>query len=393
MKKILALLLVAVLALTLIACNKDKEDDISEIEAAGASADLVYNDFKYAVNEDGEYEITGYVFGGVELLDLEIPADIEGRAVTGIAADAFKGAKNLKSITLPNGLLYVGDYAFYDCDYITKIDLPSTVTAIGTGAFEGCEALASVTFPKALVTIGNFAFRGCTSLGNFTLSDGLISIGAGAFDGCASLTELTLPKTVIAVGDTAFYGCKKLETVTVNAEVTATDVAILEKMNEILAAYETEEEIKPATAADAFDVLEKAGIVVGGDAENGIKYVWDQKDNKIVGALSATDAELVAKLNNTLSHATEAPEDIYKLKELFTAAGLTLDNLNSVLESSKYHWNAETNRMELTYTVGACVFHATAEDLTVYTVPGCPMETYAEEFHTVKPIPTADEAE
>lgn len=394
MKKILALLLVALLAFTMIACNKEEEEDnAGQIENLGATNELIYNDFKYAVNEDGGYEIVGYVFGGVELLDIEVPAKIDDRAVTGIGADAFKGAKNVKSIKLPDGLLYIDNYAFYDCDYITEIVIPDSVTTIGQGAFQGCDALASVTFSKNLVRIYDFAFQGCPKLANFTLYEGLVSIGTGAFDGCATLTDVVIPSTVINLGDTAFYGCSNLQSVTADIVVSEADQAIVVKMNEILAQYQAEKEQKPATAADAFAVLEEAGLYVGGETANGVKYVWDQKGNQIIGAFCAADADLVSKLNAALKNAKSTPEDIYKLEALFTAAGLSLDNLNTVIDGSKYHWNAQTNRMELTYTVGECVFHGAKDGLTVYTVVGSPMDAYASNYHTVQPMPVSDEAE
>lgn len=388
MKKILALLLVAVLALSMVACKKDEENQGGQSSDLGQSEELVYNNFKYAVNDDGNYEITGYVFGGVELLDVTVPADIEGRTITGIGASAFKGAKNIKSITLPATLQYIGDYAFYDCDYITAVVIPDSVTTVGAGAFQSCDALTAVTFSKGLTRICDFAFKDCAALTNFTLHEGLISIGVGAFDGCKTLTAVTVPTTVVEIGNTAFYGCSNLEAVTANVVVTDADVAILEKMNGVLAAYETTTGVKPATASDAFDVLETAGLFVGGTDANGVKYVWDKTAKQIVGAFGAADTALIAKMNTALAGATEDIADTYKLDNLLTAAGLDLDDLNSVIKASKYHWNAATNRMERTYTMGSTVFHGAKTGFTVYTNAGSPVAIYASEFHTVLPLVT-----
>ena len=49
------------------------------------------------------------------------------------------------------------------------ITVPATlggypVTAIGTYAFEGCTSLTGVTLPSGLVSIGNNAFKNCISL-------------------------------------------------------------------------------------------------------------------------------------------------------------------------------------------------------------------------------------
>ncbi len=387
MKKFLALLLVAVLALTMVACKKDEADEGDRSNDLNQVDELVYNNLKYRVGDDGNYEIVGYVFGGVELLDIAVPADIEGRAITGIGADAFKGAKNIKSISLPASLQYIGDYAFYDCDYITAVVIPDSVVTVGTGVFQGCDALTTVTFSKSLTLVGDFAFKDCAKLQNPVLPEGLVSIGIGAFDGCKALTAVTIPTTVVKIGDTAFYGCSNLEAVTADVVVPDADTAILEKMNGILAAYETANNEQITNASAAFDVLENAGLYVGNADGRGIKYVWDKEAKQIVGAFSASDAALIAKMNATLASAKENPADTYKLRDLFTAAGLDADNLNDLIDEGKYQWNADTRRMERTYSIGENVFHATKAGFTVYANAGTPVAIYAQEYHTVAPIP------
>lgn len=53
--------------------------------------------------------------------------------------------KALKTISLPEGLLAIGDYAFLQSG-ITKITIPSTVKEIGEFAFAGCESLTEIKF-------------------------------------------------------------------------------------------------------------------------------------------------------------------------------------------------------------------------------------------------------
>ncbi|MGN0185078.1 MAG: leucine-rich repeat domain-containing protein, partial [Aristaeellaceae bacterium] len=66
----------------------------------------------------------------------------------------------LTSITLPDGLTSIGDYAFYDCDALTSITLPDGLTSIGDYAFYDCDALTSITLPDGLTSIGKYAFAG-----------------------------------------------------------------------------------------------------------------------------------------------------------------------------------------------------------------------------------------
>ncbi|MBO7218814.1 MAG: leucine-rich repeat domain-containing protein, partial [Clostridia bacterium] len=68
-----------------------------------------------------------------------------GSLCTTIESEAF-AFSNVETISLPNSLVSIGDYAFYNCDF-TSIIVPNSVTSIGLGAFEGCESLISITLP------------------------------------------------------------------------------------------------------------------------------------------------------------------------------------------------------------------------------------------------------
>lgn len=71
-----------------------------------------------------------------------------------IHPDAFNGCYNLTAVSLPEGLLSIGERAFYKCSKLTALEIPETVTRIGDGAFAGCEFLRRLTFqgppPKAV---------------------------------------------------------------------------------------------------------------------------------------------------------------------------------------------------------------------------------------------------
>ena len=57
-------------------------------------------------------------------------------------------------VVIPNGVVCIGEKAFYDCIQITSIDIPNTVTSIGTSAFSGCDRLSSLTIPEQVRTVG-----------------------------------------------------------------------------------------------------------------------------------------------------------------------------------------------------------------------------------------------
>ncbi|MCQ2129649.1 MAG: leucine-rich repeat domain-containing protein, partial [Bacteroidaceae bacterium] len=74
------------------------------------------------------------------------------------------GCASLTSITIPNSVTTIGDFAFASCGSLTSITIPNSVTTIGDYAFYGCGSLTSITIPNSVTTIGNHAFYACESL-------------------------------------------------------------------------------------------------------------------------------------------------------------------------------------------------------------------------------------
>ena len=84
----------------------------------------------------------GYIFGSVpDSLKTVILTDC-----TSIKDDAFSGRSNLTSITIPDGVISIGSYAFYMCSGLTSITIPNSVTIIGDDAFGWCHKLTSIVF-------------------------------------------------------------------------------------------------------------------------------------------------------------------------------------------------------------------------------------------------------
>lgn len=109
-----------------------------------------------------------------------------------------------------NGLVRIGDYAFYNLSGVTEVNIPSSVVYIGTFAFSGT-GITSVEIP-AIVPSVTYNFEG---VGEVTSR-----LGVGAFAGCKGLTEITIPDTITEIPDMIVYGCENIATVTYNPEIT-----------------------------------------------------------------------------------------------------------------------------------------------------------------------------
>ena len=118
----------------------------------------------------------------------------------------FRYQSSLTSVTLPNSIIHIGNWAFYSCSSLTSINIPNRVKSIGHNAFDGCKSLTSITIPNSVTWIGVEAFLDCSSLTSVTIPDGVTHINSGTFKNCSSLTSITIPSSVTSIGGDAFYG-------------------------------------------------------------------------------------------------------------------------------------------------------------------------------------------
>ena len=208
-------------------------------------------DFDYEVLEDGTVEITGYTGNATELT---IPSEIEGKSVTSIGDYAFNDCYSLERVAIPSSVEYVTEQAFDRCysfkeinvsednQYYSSLDgvlydkektelilcpcvkssvsIPDSVEYIGNYAFEDCSSLTSITIPDSVTSIGDGAFWSCYSLTSITMPDSVTSIGSFAFEDCSSLTSITIPDSVTSIGDYAFAWCESLTSITIPNSVT-----------------------------------------------------------------------------------------------------------------------------------------------------------------------------
>lgn len=99
--------------------------------------------------------------------------------LTRIPDTMSKGADNLIGIMLPQGIISIGENAFYHSG-LSEIVMPDSLAEIGVGAFNNCTSLTSVIIPDGVTAIGKEAFMDCSSLKTMTIPASVATIGDNA---------------------------------------------------------------------------------------------------------------------------------------------------------------------------------------------------------------------
>ena len=187
------------------------------------------------------------------------------------SAPWYEYRESIQTITLPEGVTSIGDYAFEGCsslqnmycyaktvpetgetvfkesnidnatlhvpasalnDYMTTAPwnefaktIPSFKDASGTC---GSRLTWRLTEGYELIIEGTGSMYSSSPWSEYreyiqtiTLYEGVTSIGNSAFYGCSSLTSITLPKSVTTIGNEAFHGCSSLTNIIIPESVTS----------------------------------------------------------------------------------------------------------------------------------------------------------------------------
>lgn len=160
------------------------------------------------LTEPGTLGIALQEESGITELIISGPMDeIDFRAIT----DDENMLEHLELVDLGGAVLSeLPERAFYGCETLSTVILPSTLTVVGDDVFGDCKQLSDIVLPSTVNRIGSYSFSGCTSLSSLVLPEGIAEIPRRAFDGCIRLEHIQLPSTLVRVGTGAFYGCARL---------------------------------------------------------------------------------------------------------------------------------------------------------------------------------------
>ncbi len=182
---------------------------------------------------------------------------------------------SLEIIIIPNAIVEIKDSAFYgnklsefivddDNAYFKSIDgvlfskdetkliyypgakkdetysTPSNAKEILSGAISYCTNLKQLILSEGLKSIGLHAISHCDILHNISLPNSLIEISSSNMQDCASLSTIFIPKNIQCMGDYLFARSKSLSSIEVHREnnyFSSQEGVLFDKLGKILILY------------------------------------------------------------------------------------------------------------------------------------------------------------
>ena len=120
-----------------------------------------------------------------------------------------------KNTVIPNTVVTIGTWAFYECDFEQVLQIPSSIKVIEQSAFNSASGIGQVSFPEGLEEIKDWAFNWC-DFESLTLPSTLKNLGYGSF-GHNNIQSVTIPASVTLIGYEPFMNNHNLETIVVES--------------------------------------------------------------------------------------------------------------------------------------------------------------------------------
>ena len=205
----------------------------------------------YQAGEEGESGQLGYFFTADGTNNDMIPQSLKTVTLNDVkvlSSYAFSNCSYINKVNLPSSLTNIQEFAFYGCSALKEMTVPNSVTNIGESVFLYCDSLETLSLPfigtnyndlrsihslfeynvpsslkKVTVTnaerLADGCFSDCSYIEEVDIQSNLISIPYGAFRYCRSLKNVTIPESVTAIRGEAFSACTELRSITLPSQL------------------------------------------------------------------------------------------------------------------------------------------------------------------------------
>ena len=149
----------------------------------------------------------------------------------------YERRNDIKAVRISAGFVNIGSHAFYQCENLTRVDIPDSVTVIGDSAFGRCKYLNNIHIPNSVTRIGHGGFKGCVNLANIHIPNRVTAIECGTFEECANLRNIVIPSGVTRIGSWAFRLCTNLDNIHIPSSVTSIESLAFEGCVNLVSIY------------------------------------------------------------------------------------------------------------------------------------------------------------
>lgn len=116
--------------------------------------------------------------------------------ITSFGPSAFANS-GLTSVTLGNGVTSLGEgedwpATFRGCPNLSSVTIQEGVTYIGSSVFACCPSLTSIVIPNSVSIVDQWAFAQDSNIVSITLGSGITALGFDVFERCYNLRSLTI---------------------------------------------------------------------------------------------------------------------------------------------------------------------------------------------------------
>ena len=172
--------------------------------------------------EKGAFE---YLLSWSTIKEICIPKGVEH-----IGHGAFYRCNQLEKVILPSTLKKIEGSAFHETA-IEEIDIPDGVERIEEGVFSQCKRLKKATLPSTLKEICGELFIG-SGIREINIPEGVENVYYRAFERCEQLEKVTLPSTLKKIYGSAFRG-SGIKKIVIPEGTEYIELAVFDKCNQL----------------------------------------------------------------------------------------------------------------------------------------------------------------